>query len=252
MSKKLIIANWKMNPQTQKEADKIFADIGASLKSIKNSTVVVCPPSIFISGLKTKKNIFIGSQNVSSFSDGAYTGELSAKMLANKGMSHVLVGHSERRAMGENNDIINKKIILSLKNKLTPVLCVGETERDHNGFYLSFVKNQLHECLAGVSKSQIKNIVIAYEPIWAIGKDANRVATPEEFIEMSIFIKKIIGDMYDVKIAHSLCILYGGSVHPENAFEFLNTEHCSGLLVGRDSLTPKKFGKILISADQIK
>jgi triosephosphate isomerase len=173
-------------------------------------------------------------------------------MVSSIGASYVIIGHSERRAMGEDNSIVNKKILLALKNKLTPVLCVGEKERDHNGFYLSFVKNQIHECLASVSKSQIKNIVIAYEPIWAIGADASRTAEVSEFIEMSIFIKKVISDLYDIKIAHSMRVLYGGSVHPENALSFLVEGNADGLLVGRDSLNPKKIVKIISIADQIK
>jgi triosephosphate isomerase (TIM) len=252
MSQKLIIANWKMNPQTQKEADKIFSGILLSAKNIKNTNVVVCPPSIFIGSLKKNNKILTGAQNVSGFSDGAYTGELSAKMLKDKNVSCVIVGHSESRATGETNELINQKINLLLKNKLQVVLCIGEKERDHNGFYLSFIKKQLHECLEGVSKSQIKNIVIAYEPIWAIGADALRQADVSEFVEMSIFIKKIIGDMYDVKTAHDICILYGGSVHPENAESFLSEGGAAGLLVGRDSLNVKKFSKILNCAEKIK
>lgn len=252
MSQKLIIANWKMNPQTQKEADKIFSGILLSVKNIKNTSVVVCPPSLFIGNLKKNNKILIGAQNVSGFSDGAYTGEISAKMLKDKNITYSIVGHSESRASGDSNELINKKINLLLKNKLNIVLCIGEKERDHNGFYLSFIKKQLHECLAGISKSQIKNIVIAYEPIWAIGADALRQADVSEFIEMSIFIKKIIGDMYDVKTAHDICILYGGSVHPENAESFLLEGGAAGLLVGRDSLNVKKFSKILNCAEKIK
>jgi triosephosphate isomerase len=253
MSQKLIIANWKMNPQTQKDSDKIAGAISNAIKNFKNSSIVICPPIPFISNLKLKnKKIAIGAQNISSESDGAYTGEVSAKMVSSIGASYVIIGHSERRAMGEDNSIVNKKILLALKNKLTPVLCVGEKERDHNGFYLSFVKNQIHECLASVSKSQIKNIVIAYEPIWAIGADASRTAEVSEFIEMSIFIKKVISDLYDIKIAHSMRVLYGGSVHPENALSFLVEGNADGLLVGRDSLNPKKIVKIISIADQIK
>lgn len=253
MAKKLIIANWKMNPQTQKDSDKISSDILKAIKNFKNSTTVICPPFPFIYNLKSKnKKISIGTQNISSESDGAYTGEVSAKMASNIGASYVIVGHSERRAMGEDNNLINKKIVLALKNKMTPILCIGEKERDHNGFYLSFVKNQLHECLAAISKAQIKNIVIAYEPIWAIGKDASRTAEVPEFIEMSIFIKKVISDLYDIKTAHSTRVLYGGSVHPENAESFLVEGNADGLLVGRDSINPKKIVKIISIADQIK
>lgn len=255
MLKKLIIANWKMNPQTQKDSDKIFGEISKAIKDFKNSTVVVCPPFPFIPNIKSKnknKKIFIGAQNIASEAEGAYTGEVSAKMINNIGVSYVILGHSERRAMGEDNSVVNKKILLALKNKLVPVLCVGEKERDHNGFYLSFVKNQIHECLASVSKAQIKNVIIAYEPVWAIGSSASRTADVPEFIEMSIFIKKIISDLYDIKIAHSTFVLYGGSVHPENALSFLSEGNADGLLVGRDSLNPKKIAKIISIADKIK
>jgi len=251
MVKKIIISNWKMNHMTQKESDKIFSQTFAFAKNNKKSILVVCPPFVFLSGFKFKSNkIFLGAQDVSAFLDGAHTGEVSVKMLTDKKVSYVIVGHSEKRSSGDTNESVNQKIILSLKNKMNVVLCVGEKERDHNGFYLSFIKKQLHECLAAVSKSQIKSIVIAYEPIWAIGADASRTAEVSEFVEMSIFIKKIISDMYDVKTAHDISILYGGSVHPENALSFLKEGGAAGLLVGRDSLNIKKFSKIIDSAEQ--
>lgn len=254
MARKLIIANWKMNPQSAKEAGQIFSGISSTIKNVKNVAVVLCAPFVFISDLKKKniKKISLGVQNLSKDTEGAYTGEVSAKMIKNIGASHVIIGHSERRAMGESNEEVNKKILQALKNKLIPILCVGESERDHSGFYLGFLKKQIHECLAHVPKPQMKNVSIAYEPIWAVGKNAVREATAEEFTEMSIFIKKIISDMYDSKIAHEVKVLYGGSVHPENAKTFLSTVHSSGLLVGRDSLNPKKFGKIVAIADLMK
>lgn len=254
MAKKLIIANWKMNPSSIKEAGQIFSSISEVVKDSKNVFIVVCAPFIFLSDLKKKniKKVSLGSQNISIDNEGAYTGEISAKMLKNFGIPYSIIGHSERRAMGENNEFVNKKIIMALKNKIISILCVGENERDHNGFYLSFVKKQLHEGLANVSKMQIKNIVIAYEPVWAIGKDAGRVATPEEFLEMSIYIRKIISDMYDFKTAHSVQIIYGGSVHPENTEAFLSRGKSDGFLIGRDSLNPKKFGKIISITNKIK
>jgi triosephosphate isomerase (TIM) len=245
--KKLIVANWKMNPQSLKEAEVIFNGIIKIAKTSKNIDIVVCPPFPFLSISKKAKikNLKIGSQNVGEESEGAHTGEVSPKMLTGFGVKYVIVGHSERRALGETNQIINKKIINSLKSKISPILCIGESIRDTNGDYLSFIKQQLHECFKSISKSQIENIVIAYEPIWAIGKNATREAIAEEFTEVRIFIRKIISDLYDSKIAHSIVILYGGSVHGENAKDFIINGGADGLLVGRDSLTPKKFALII-------
>jgi triosephosphate isomerase len=122
---------------------------------------------------------------------------------------------------------------------------VGENNRDTNGFYLSFIKKQIEEGLKGVAKPQVKNIIIAYEPIWAIGSNALRVATPSEFLEIRIFIKKVIADMYDVKTANEVKIIYGGSVNPLNAESFIKEGGALGLLVGRDSLNKKKFSEII-------
>jgi len=250
----LIVANWKMNPGSQKEAEVILKEVSLLAKSSKNINIAVCVPFPFLSIAKSKikaKNIFIGAQDVSSEIEGAHTGEVSIKMLKDFGVSYVVLGHSEKRAQGETNYIINKKVLTTLKAKITPILCIGENVRDNNGEYLSFIKHQIQECLEGISKTQIKDIVIAYEPIWAIGENAIRVATPSEFLEMQIFIKKIISDLYSSTIAHNTLIIYGGSVHPENAKSFvadnLTKGSACGFLVGRDSLSPKKFGAIINS-----
>jgi len=166
-------------------------------------------------------------------------------MLKNFGVLFIIVGHSERRELGDTNQIINKKILATLQAKINPIFCIGEKKRDVNGFYLSFIKIKIHLGLNAVNKNQIKNITIAYEPVWAIGSGATREATPNEFIEMKIFIKKVISDMYDMKTANEIKIIYGGSVNPLNAESFLEEGGADGLLVGRDSLNPKKFGSII-------
>lgn len=248
---KLIIANWKMNPQTKKNAEIIFNNISNSLNNIKKVDVVVCPPHPFLflkDKIKSKK-IHLGSQDVFFEKDGSYTGEVSASQLKDFGVEYIIVGHSERRALGDTNKIINKKILAIFKSKMIPVFCVGENNRDVNGFYLSFIKQQLIEGLIGVTKSEMKNIVIAYEPVWAIGSGAVREATPAEFIEIRIFIKKVIADLYDMKIASEIKIIYGGSVNILNSQSFLKEGEADGLLVGRDSLNSKKFGKIISLAN---
>lgn len=247
MTNKLIIANWKMNPLNIKEAEKLFLSINLGLKNIKNKSIIICPPNIFLHKLKSlkNKNIILGSQDISIFENGAHTGEISSKMITDTGASYVIVGHSERRSNGENDDIVNEKLKITLKNKLLPILCIGETHRDHDGKYLSFIDKQLKSCLSGITKIQIKNIVIAYEPIWAVGKNALREATPEEFLEVKIFIKKILSDMYGPLIIKNIKIIYGGSVHPENTKVFTIDGEADGFLVGRDSLNPKKFLEII-------
>ncbi len=247
--KKIIIANWKMNPPSVKEAEIIFKDIALLSKSYKNSQIIICPPFPFLSIGKKNKKIKLGAQNVSSQWEGSFTGEVSPSMLRNFQVEYVIIGHSERRALGETNQIVNKKILNSLKAKLQPILCIGESVRDPEGIYLSFIKHQIEECLSEIPKSQLKNIIIAYEPIWAVGKGAIREATVEEFIEMKIYIKKLVADLYDAKVANSLKIIYGGSVNSFNAESFIKVGNADGLLVGRDSLTPKKFSAIVKIAE---
>ena len=142
------------------------------------------------------------------------------------------------------NNIINQKVVQSLKSKLLPILCIGENTRDNGGEYLKFIKEQIDACFLNISKSQVKNIVIAYEPIWAIGDKALREASPEEFTEIKIFIRKVLADIYNFKIAQEIKILYGGSVHPNNAEKFISNGGADGFLVGRDSLIPNKFNAI--------
>ena len=250
MSNKIIVANWKMNPESYKEAEVILNTLLKDLKIKKGDDIVICPPFPYLSIFKNKKikNLHIGAQDVFEEKEGSHTGEVSIKMLMNEKVEYVILGHSEKRKNGENNLIINQKLSLVLKNKLIPILCVGEITRDHAGEYLKFIKVELYECLKDIPKQQIKNIFIAYEPVWAIGKDAKRVATVEEFMEIKIFIKKIISDIYNIKTANEIKIIYGGSVNGDNAKIFLDQGKADGLLVGRDSLNPKKFIEIINSS----
>ena len=168
MSKKIVVANWKMNPQSQKEAEILFSIVFKDAKDIKNTKIVICPPFpfLFISQKFRNKKIYLGAQNVSKEQGGSYTGEVSPKMLANMGVSYVIVGHGEHRLQGETNKIVNEKILNLFKFNLSPILCVGESIRDKDGAYLSFVEEQIKNCLDGVPRAQMKNLIIAYEPIW--------------------------------------------------------------------------------------
>ncbi len=244
---KIIVANWKMNPQSKFEVENILKGLSIFTKNLNNIDIIVCPPSpfVFIAGKVKNKKIVLGSQNVFYEKEGSFTGEVSVSMLKNLGVEYIIIGHSERRILGDTNDIVNKKILAVLKSKINPIFCIGESMRDMNGFYLSFIKEQIIEGLKGILKSQVKNIIFAYEPIWAIGSNAERGAVPQEFTEIRIYIKKIISDLYDIKTANIVRIIYGGSVNPLNAESFIKEGGADGLLVGRDSLNPKKFGAII-------
>jgi len=181
-NKKIIIGNWKMNPLILKEAERLFNNIAKNVSAVKKTEIVVCPPFLYLEKLKKlSKKIILGAQDASWGDVGAFTGEVSAPMLYEIGARYVILGHSERRAMGESNGEINKKTKAALAGGLRPILCVGESARDENHGYFSLVKNQIEECLDGVSKNSIAKIVIAYEPVWAISTTVYRKdATPED------------------------------------------------------------------------
>lgn len=251
---KLIIGNWKMNPQSVKEAEILFIDINKVLKNIKKTKVVICPPFPFLSVVKNIKNkkVILGAQNVFFESNGPYTGEVSTSMLKSLDVKYVIVGHGERRALGETNEILNKKLIAIFKAKLIPILCIGEIVRSNDGSYLQVIKDQLTFCLRDIPKSYIKDIVIAYEPIWALSSTLDRHdATPRDFEEIRIYIRKILNDMFSPVIVSSVQIIYGGSVNKDNAEDFLHAG-AQGLLIGKASLNARNFLKIIKIINDIK
>jgi len=245
-TKKIICANWKMNPLTLKEAEKLFNDVAKNVSSVRNTEIVVCAPFLYLEKLKKiSRNITIGGQDAFSLDTGAFTGEVSALMLYNIGARYVILGHSERRAMGESNADINKKIKSALASGLRPILCVGESVRDIDHDYFNLIKIQLEENLSGISKNFLSKIIIAYEPIWAISTTPNRRdASPDDSREMAIFIRKILFDKFG-KEASQIRILYGGSVGEKSTDDFLKNGGVDGLLVGRASLDAKKFTEIV-------
>lgn len=255
MSKKIIIGNWKMNPLSLKDAEKLFSAVNKEISGLKKTAikteVVICPPFLYLERLKKlSKKIFLGAQDAFYGDVGAFTGEISSKMLYNIGVRYVMLGHSERRALGENNSDINKKIKSSLLASLRPILCVGENTRDESHSYFNFVKTQLEECLVGISKNSISKIIIAYEPIWALSSTVNRHdATPRDSLEMVIFIRKILSDRFG-KEASQIRIVYGGSVSAKDAKDFVENGGVDGLLAGRASLDAKKFTEIIKIAEK--
>jgi triosephosphate isomerase len=252
--KKIIIGNWKMYPVSVKDAQEKFKGIKKVASTLRNVQTVICPPFVYASDLRklvTGHRCVVGAQNAWTENEGAYTGEVSPAMVASLKLTYVILGHSERRALGETDELVNKKVTGAIKAGLTVVLCVGESERDPDGEYLKYISSQIKIALKGVTKKDLARIIVAYEPIWAIGKHALRAASTDDALEVSILIKKTLAELY-AKEGSTVAILYGGSVDAKNAWEFLMKSHVDGLLVGRASLDPKVFGEILKSADTIK
>ncbi len=252
---KHIVGNWKMFPSSQKEAKAIFVGIKKEIVGISRTKVVLCPPAIFVTSMvewKAKSKIAIGAQNCFKDDEGARTGETSPKALASIGASYVILGHSERRALGETDVQVAEKVVAAVRNKLTVVLCVGEHERDQHGSYFSEVSNQLRASLSGFPKGEAKRLVIAYEPIWAIGAKAKQPATPSDYREMSILMRRYLTEYFGKKVAFAIPILYGGSVDDRNAEGFLKDGGADGLLVGRISLDAEKFTAIIHIANKLR
>lgn len=248
---KIIVGNWKMNPVSLQEAQETFKAIEKGLRTNKKVTSIICPSFTHIALLSKTKNrkSYIGAQNIFAETKGSFTGEVSIDMLKDLGVSHVILGHSERRKLGESDELINKKILLSLKYKLTPIFCIGETVRDEDGAYLAFLKEQLVKGLVGVTKAELSKIIIAYEPVWAIG--AATAMNARDVHETTILIKKTLSDLYKLKARASVPILYGGSVDITNAYGILTEGEADGLLIGRQSLEAKSFLDIIKSAQTI-
>ena len=248
--KKIIIANWKMNPKTLKEAKRLFKDTQKFAGEHKNAEIIVCPPFVYlpeIFGGKKFGNLRLGAQDCFWQNEGAYTGEISPAMLKNLKVNYVIIGHSERRVnLGETDEMINKKIRMALKEKFKVIFCVGERKRDEAGDYFNFLKKEIETGLSQTPSDLLNGLLIAYEPIWAISSGKNAKAdTPDDLFKTVIFIRKVFAGMFGKSSAFSVPILYGGSVNQQNAKRFLEIEGIRGLLVGGASLSSKKFTDII-------
>ncbi len=244
-TRKIIVGNWKMNPATPEEAEKIFKSIERNSVSSKSVEAVICPSFAHLSlvaRLNKKRKITLGAQNISDKEKGSFTGEVSADMIKNLGCRYVILGHSERRKIGETDELINAKLHLALKTGLTPIICIGEEKRDEEGHYLTFIRQQIEKGLKRVIQEQLKNVVIAYEPVFAVG--AAQAMNASDVHGMTIFIKKVLIEIFRTKNAN-VPVLYGGAVDPTNAYELLTVGDADGFLMGRQSLEAKGFLEIL-------
>ncbi len=242
----LVIGNWKMNPQTVAEAKQIFLGVKKTVKKYSHATVVVAPPAIFLSELARlvrDPSLQLGVQHIHPDLGGAQTGEISLSMVMPLGVTHCIIGHSERRAQGETDAMVAAQIEAVLKQRLTPVICVGERNRDKDGNFFVFIEEQVKNVLAAVPKARYKDIVIAYEPIWAIGTGVT--ATVDDVVEMKLFIQKVITKYSSRNAASLIRFLYGGSVHSGNAQVLYASGAIHGFLVGGASLKVDEFTKVI-------
>jgi triosephosphate isomerase len=242
----LVVGNWKLNPVTLEDASKLAGLVAKQIKNSDEAYVAIAPPFPYLAevGKKiVKSSVALAAQDVYFKNIGAYTGEVSVLQLKDLGVEFVIIGHSERRAMGETNEDVQQKVAVCLKNRLTPIVCIGEKQRDDKGDFFSFVESQLRSLSENLPAVQIKKIVIAYEPIWAIG--TGNTATEGDVKEMQLFIESVLTKIYDRLTAKNIRIIYGGSVKPDNA-EILHKEGgMSGFLVGGASLKSDDFVSII-------
>lgn len=241
MSQKIIIANWKMNKNFT-DSINFATNLAKKITNI-NRNIIICPSNIClheISKIFSDTSIQVGAQNCFWADTGSYTGEISAQMLYEIGVRYVILGHSERRNyLNETNEIINKKIINSVKNNLKIILCIGEKNRNNN---INSILLDLEECLKDIIVDKFRDIIIAYEPVWAIGTGLSLDSNSANIICKSI--KDFIKNKYNFC---NIKTIYGGSLNPENSKDFLNEQNIDGILVGNSSLDLEKFIKIILN-----
>ena len=248
MRKPIIGGNWKMN-KTSKEAENLVKELILGVGNYRDVETVIFPPFVYLKQinnlLKGVGNIALGAQNMFWEEKGAYTAEISPGMLVDVGCHYVVLGHSERREyFSETNENINRKIKTALRFGLIPLLCVGERlEERKSGLAEKIVGSQLTKCLLDIDSSQVEKIVIAYEPIWAIG--TGETATSQQAQQMHKFIRKTLQTIVGAKVADSVRIQYGGSVKPQNIKELMDQSDVDGALVGGASLDGESFVKIV-------
>ena len=246
MRKKVIAGNWKMN-MLPNEAMSCIEALIPLVKNTENEVILCVPYTDLFYSLLTAQNtnIKIGAQNMHFEEKGAYTGEISAQMLKCIGVEYVIIGHSERRQyFAETDETVNKKIKAALQNELKPIVCVGETlQQKENGETKQVITTQTQLALEGLTPQQVQQVIIAYEPIWAIG--TGKTATSEDANNSIKSIRNKISELYGNEIAEQIIIQYGGSVKSSNAKELFETSDIDGALVGGASLKPDEFAKIV-------
>lgn len=257
----LIAGNWKMNLSFE-EAEALTSDLVEYIDAnidvededdddVSAVNVLICPPFVMlptVADIAFDSMLWVGAQNVCNKPSGAFTGEVSAKMLGESGAEYCIVGHSERRQyFGETDDLVNEKVHILLEHSIYPIVCVGETlDERRAGREQEVVRTQLEGCLKGISDDDMTKVVIAYEPVWAIG--TGETATPQQAQDMHAFIRQTIASLYDAELSDVVQILYGGSMNAGNARDLLSCPDVDGGLIGGASLKADQFISIISTA----
>lgn len=253
MRNPIIGGNWKMNKGSPSEAIEMLKKLISLVKKVNSVDIVVIPPFTALnSAVKTVKNtnIMVGAQNMYYEERGAFTGEISPIFLKDLGCKYVVLGHSERRNIfNESDELINKKLKEALNLDLIPIVCIGEhLEEREAGKTKSIIENQFNRTFKDLKSEELSRVIIAYEPIWAIG--TGKTATPEQAEDIHIFIRKLVANVYGKNTAETVRIQYGGSIKPANAKEIFEKENIDGGLVGGASLQAKSFYEIIKAAEE--
>jgi triosephosphate isomerase (TIM) len=251
-SRKIVVGNWKMNPAELDLARRVALRTRRAAAKLKHTDVVACPPFPFIQASVSRKQpnpLGVGAQSVSVFEAGAHTGEVGADMLRSLGVGYVIVGHSEEREAGDTDAIVSKKIARVVEAGMTAIVCVGEKAREEDGAHFDFLKGEIKNTFAGIRDDKVKRIVLAYEPVWAIG--AKEAMAPSEICEMSIFVRKAFADIFGHEAGLRVKVLYGGAVNWRNAADIIKLGKVDGLLVGRESVNMPGFIELLKAVDAV-
>lgn len=242
----MVIANWKAYVEDAQKAKKLFS-LAKRLAGATKVRIVLAPPAPQL-GLLSPKNaskVEFAAQDISLSAGGPHTGEVTAPMFASLGVRYVIIGHSERRAAGETRDTVAQKIAHAVTHGLVPILCVGEKERDAEGHYLAEVRADIASALEGVEPKERADIIIAYEPVWAINKTANESIGVTDLAEMTLYIRKVLAELSTAKTSAKTTVIYGGSVEPENIRGLAGGSGIDGFLVGHASIDPVMFAALV-------
>lgn len=242
----LIVGNWKAYVQTTEKAKTLYA-VAKRLTSQADTQIVLAPPTPFLGVLASgnRSKVAFAAQDVSLSTGGAATGEVTASMIANAGATYAIIGHSERRAMGETDAIVAEKVQHAFANRLRPIVCIGEKERDLDAQYLTGLRAQIREIFTPLSQKERMQTIVAYEPIWAIGKTAAESITPQDLSEMVLYIRKVLTEYLPGRGSEKVLLIYGGSVEPANIRSLASGTGVDGFLPGHASTDPQMFAQLV-------